>query len=188
MKCSKCGFECKETDKFCKSCGNKLVLEEKIYCPYCGEICSTETILCPTCNALLKNVVVKQVIKPDEPEKYDGNFTKECKYCLKKIPEKAQKCPHCGEWQNKSYGCLSVFSFICLLLAIFALMFAQTGYDARICLTVFLCVFIYCIPSIVADSRGHDSADAIMALNFFFGWTIIGWFVVLIWALATRKK
>ncbi len=38
----------------------------------------------------------------------------------------------------------------------------------------------YLLPSIVAVTRGHPQVGPIVVVNFFFGWTILGW----IWALA----
>ena len=33
---------------------------------------------------------------------------------------------------------------------------------------------IYFVPSIVASSRNHKNTGAILALNFFLGWTLLG--------------
>ena len=46
----------------------------------------------------------------------------------------------------------------------------------------------YFLPSIVAFSRGKDNAAAIFILNFFLGWTLIGWVVCLVWALSGNKS
>jgi hypothetical protein len=45
---------------------------------------------------------------------------------------------------------------------------------------------LYWLPTIVAVARHTPSALGIAALNFFFGWTGIGWVMALIWALATN--
>jgi hypothetical protein len=45
-------------------------------------------------------------------------------------------------------------------------------------------VLPYWIPTIVAFARKHPSKGAVLALNFFLGWTFIGWVVSLIWALS----
>ena len=42
---------------------------------------------------------------------------------------------------------------------------------------------MYFTPGIVATMRKHQSVLAIWACNFFFGWTVVGWIVTLIWAL-----
>jgi hypothetical protein len=42
---------------------------------------------------------------------------------------------------------------------------------------------LYFVPSFVAMSRHKVSASAIVALNLFLGWSILGWVISLIWAL-----
>lgn len=41
---------------------------------------------------------------------------------------------------------------------------------------------LYFIPAIVAARRAHKSATAIVLLNFFLGWTLIGWIVAFVWS------
>jgi hypothetical protein len=42
----------------------------------------------------------------------------------------------------------------------------------------------YWAPTIIAFVRKHPSRGGILALNFFFGWTFVGWVVALAWALS----
>jgi hypothetical protein len=42
---------------------------------------------------------------------------------------------------------------------------------------------IYFLPTIIAYHRDKRNKGAIFALNFFLGFTIIGWTVSLVWAL-----
>jgi Superinfection immunity protein len=42
----------------------------------------------------------------------------------------------------------------------------------------------YFIPSVVAFLRAHRSKVAILTLNILLGWSVIGWIVALVWALA----
>jgi T4 superinfection immunity protein len=42
----------------------------------------------------------------------------------------------------------------------------------------------YWIPTIVAFVRKHPSRFGVFAVNFFFGWTFVGWVVSLAWALS----
>lgn len=44
-------------------------------------------------------------------------------------------------------------------------------------------LFIYFIPSLIGISR--KNAAAIIALNIFLGWTILGWVFALVWALTS---
>ena len=41
---------------------------------------------------------------------------------------------------------------------------------------------IYFIPSLVASDRGHHNTGAIIVLNLFLGWTLLGWVLALVWA------
>jgi hypothetical protein len=47
-----------------------------------------------------------------------------------------------------------------------------------------LLALLYFLPTIVAAHRGHGIA-LVLLLNLFFGWTVIGWFVLLVWALVS---
>ena len=41
---------------------------------------------------------------------------------------------------------------------------------------------MYFLPSIVAFARGKRDTASIVLLNFFLGWTMIGWVIALVWA------
>jgi len=41
----------------------------------------------------------------------------------------------------------------------------------------------YFLPAIVAFARSKRDAGTILVLNFFLGWTAIGWVIALVWAL-----
>jgi uncharacterized protein YqhQ len=55
---------------------------------------------------------------------------------------------------------------------------------------VFICAvaILYFLPSIVAHKRDHNNATAIILINVFFGWTILGWFASLIWAVSNPPQ
>lgn len=44
---------------------------------------------------------------------------------------------------------------------------------------------MYFLPSIIALARSKRDIASIVLLNFFLGWTMIGWIVALIWAVKT---
>jgi hypothetical protein len=44
---------------------------------------------------------------------------------------------------------------------------------------------MYFLPSIVALARSKRDIIAIVLLNLFLGWTMIGWVVALVWACKT---
>jgi hypothetical protein len=41
---------------------------------------------------------------------------------------------------------------------------------------------LYFLPSIIALARSKRDLLAIFLLNFFLGWSVIGWIVALVWA------
>jgi hypothetical protein len=41
---------------------------------------------------------------------------------------------------------------------------------------------MYFLPSIIALARNKHDITAIVLLNFFLGWSIIGWVIALVWA------
>jgi hypothetical protein len=47
---------------------------------------------------------------------------------------------------------------------------------------------IHFLPTIVAGSRHARNFWLIFLLNFFFGWTLIGWIAALIWAAVDQPR
>ena len=41
---------------------------------------------------------------------------------------------------------------------------------------------IYFLPGIIAGFRNHHNTAAILVLNFFLGWTGIGWIAAIVWS------
>ena len=55
-------------------------------------------------------------------------------------------------------------------------------------MTFILFLFVmYWLPTIVAILRQNNSALGVAMLNFFLGWTVIGWILALVWALAASN-
>jgi hypothetical protein len=53
---------------------------------------------------------------------------------------------------------------------------------------VLFLVVMYWLPTIIAVARQAQSALGVAMLNFFLGWTVIGWVVALIWALGAANR
>jgi hypothetical protein len=53
-------------------------------------------------------------------------------------------------------------------------------------LTILLGIFS-AIPFVIAVKRKHANITLLAVLDLFFSWTIIGWFVVLAWAIWGRS-
>ena len=45
-------------------------------------------------------------------------------------------------------------------------------------------IVLYFLPTFLAASRHHSSVLGIFLLNFFLGWSVIGWVIALVWALS----
>ncbi len=46
---------------------------------------------------------------------------------------------------------------------------------------------LYFLPTIIASNRGHG-VTGILCLNLLFGWTGIGWIIMLLWALLSAPR
>jgi hypothetical protein len=47
----------------------------------------------------------------------------------------------------------------------------------------------YFLPTIIAITRGHPNSAPIGIINFFFGWSFLGWVLALVWsATAIRPR
>lgn len=54
--------------------------------------------------------------------------------------------------------------------------------------TLALMFMAYWLPSLLAFHRRHKNRIAILAINFFFGWTVVAWIVTLIWACTNNTE
>jgi predicted RNA-binding Zn-ribbon protein involved in translation (DUF1610 family) len=61
---------------------------------------------------------------------------------------------------------------------------SDTGGIIFLLLTALVSIGIYFIPYILAKQNKKQNAGAIGALNFFLGWTLVGWVAALVWAMS----
>jgi hypothetical protein len=52
----------------------------------------------------------------------------------------------------------------------------------------FFAIVLYLIPFCVAALRNHEQATGVLLLNLLTGWTVVGWWAALIWALAGGQR
>src|SRR5450432_969152 len=45
-------------------------------------------------------------------------------------------------------------------------------------------LFLYLLPTIIGMMRSHKDLPAIAMVNIVFGWSVVGWWIPLIWSLA----
>jgi hypothetical protein len=60
------------------------------------------------------------------------------------------------------------------------------GITVEIVIALFLFA-LYLLPTLVANHRDIHAVAGIALLNIFFGWTVLGWFGALIWAVSARQ-
>ncbi len=49
-------------------------------------------------------------------------------------------------------------------------------------------LLLYFAPTVVAMVRGHHNAFAIFLTNLLLGWSVIGWFIALIWSFTATGR
>lgn len=49
-------------------------------------------------------------------------------------------------------------------------------------------LLIYFVPSYIAIKKDHKSKAAIILLNIFLGWSVIGYIVALVWSMSESKQ
>jgi TM2 domain-containing membrane protein YozV len=54
-------------------------------------------------------------------------------------------------------------------------------------ITLSVLCLLYFLPTIVAAHRGHGVAG-ILLLNVLLGWTVIGWFALLLWSILSAPR
>ena len=59
----------------------------------------------------------------------------------------------------------------------------MTGYEVTGPLLFLVGIILYFLPAVNGYSRGHHNAGPILVLNFFLGWTFIGWVAALAWSM-----
>ena len=67
-------------------------------------------------------------------------------------------------------------------------MFGSIGVPEVIVLFVLGALFaLYMLPTIVAHFRKKRNLAAILLVNLLLGWSVIGWIVAMVWAVATES-
>jgi len=162
-----------------------------------------EEKICPNCNHTIRAAAVKcRFCKSDIPEKeavqapakLDPPAEKLCQFCSETVKSTALKCKHCGSTlltvqTTASSGDKLMPNLLVIaataLPVIFILIGAFTnnaiGWNA-----LAIIVGLYSLPAIIAAARHKRNAMSIFCLNLFLGWTIIGWVVALVWAVAAE--
>lgn len=181
-------------------------MEEKITknCPYCGKEILIKAKKCKHCGKWLNNEIntSQQLAHPISQQKkmketvtsvvVENVNIKICPYCCQKIPENAQKCQFCGEWinqktkrENQAFGCCKGLIGVIIVIVGVILECATNGGGAGLLFAIVgaIVMGIYFLPTTIADEKRHKNTTAIFVVNLFFGYTVIGWVIALVWAL-----
>lgn len=200
--CPNCRNKCKDEDAFCNKYGAKLPKQEsnqtKLYCNVCGTENNESDIYCKECGT---NLRTNEAFATNEPKSYNINFkqantlTKQtldeniqkCPFCGSEVQVNIMKCPHCGEWlrKKKPLGCYNILSWTIFIISLFTAWGITEDFTLGLlwAIGIVVALWIYFIPSWVAELRKHRNSGAIFAVNLFLGETVIGWIIALIWAL-----
>ncbi len=60
--------------------------------------------------------------------------------------------------------------------------------DVIYLLFIIILAVVYFAPGMIASRRQHHNKGTIWVLNLFFGWTLLGWVLVFIWACTPVRK
>lgn len=63
-----------------------------------------------------------------------------------------------------------------------------TGPTVFLILVILAGLAIYFLPTIIAFWRGHHQRGAVLAINLFLGWTLLGWVVALAMAMSAHRQ
>ena len=128
---------------------------------------------------------------------YTDSNTATCRFCKSNIPSGVSKCPHCGEWLEggSHFGCGSFLMVATIILGVISALGAFSfqvpwlgEVTGAVAIIFVIAVWLYLLPSLIADSRGHESKFGIFLVNLFFGWSVIGWFVALVLAFSGKRR
>jgi len=93
------------------------------------------------------------------------------------------------KWDQASGGVKAVVLVAAAVVAVLFVVKALPALIAGVGVGALIAVLFvpYWLPTIVAFGRKHPSKGAILMLNFFLGWTFIGWIVSIVWALSDNS-
>ncbi len=140
----------------------------------------------------------------------------QCPGCGARMPVLMSYCTKCGEpiaartmkkppplpgvgsvlKVSREIPCSSSHRALPLLLTICAMLFAYLVIDAPNGgrgtifaggLMTVAGVFIYFLPSFIADKRNHHNKSPIFLINLLLGWSFLGWLAALVWSVSAVK-
>lgn len=176
--CPFCGEEIMTQAKKCKHCGEWLDYHDKkdqnsiVHCKFCGKAVSFSAEKCPNCGEWLK----------------DENPEFSCGYGIKNRATRLII--------NFSIFIAVIVFILCLIMTLNEQMTAEQMTNSILITIIappitfaicFLCAYTYFLPTVYAVARNHPQVVPIFFVNFFFGETVLGWVVCMVWATTHRQ-
>jgi hypothetical protein len=96
----------------------------------------------------------------------------------------SEPIPTWGKWLIGTFVAVVLIAYLILsgAMALFFHAVGETLSGTIPAIGFLLMALLYFLPTLIAS--GTPRVAAIAVANLIFGWTIIGWFIVLIWGLA----
>lgn len=73
------------------------------------------------------------------------------------------------------------------VIAVSLLVGAAYGGNGAVIIGTMFGLFLYLLPAFIAYQRWHAHRHAILVINIFLGWSVIGWLGALIWSATSAK-
>lgn len=73
------------------------------------------------------------------------------------------------------------------VIAVSLLVGAAYGGNGVVIIGTMFGLFLYLLPAFIAYQRWHANRHAILVINIFLGWSVIGWLGALIWSATSAK-
>jgi hypothetical protein len=108
-----------------------------------------------------------------------------------RAPLRRRKRNRRGPWVAMFFLCLSgLFVFGLMAFAVSHAEVARNDGNNALLIAALLIfgLLIYLFPTLIATLRGHNNTVPIFVINLFFGWSLLGWVVALVWATINPRK
>ena len=148
--------------KFCSQCASPLPEPNPPFCSQCGSAVSAQGIQTPSPPVDVNVSNSPLSVTVNEPRKFLSSQS----------------------WSDrlKNPRQLVTGGIVAAIGILLMLMVNDLGSGVRIFAMILF--FIFWLPSIIGFYRNISNIVGIFALNFFLGWTFIGWVIAVVWSVS----